>query len=326
MAAPRTRVRRRLRTQLLLPGGLLAVAALGTLALVFPGASAQASTTAKANAVTSSVKACGSVNLKGVTSSADNSGNPFKSTKLVCFDGMLIRYGNSAITYANPPASYAAAGKLLFDQTCSSCHGSEANGVNASGGPAIGPNLQGVGAATVDFWITTGRMPATDIAAVEAERKPPRFNDKQALEVAAYINSLDPSVPAVPTPNLKGANVADGANLFQLNCAACHTITGAGDALAFGTNAPSLQNRQVTAQQVVEAMRIGPANMPRFSGNFSDSQVRDVVAYVTEKIQHPSNPGGVGLGGVGPVAEGFIALLLGVGGLVLICFWIGDRS
>jgi len=144
--------------------------------------------------------------------------------------------------------------------------------------------------------------------------------------VAAYVNSLDPAAPAVPTVNLKGANVSVGADLFQLNCAACHTITGAGDALAFGTNAPSLQDRQVTAQQVAEAMRIGPANMPRFSGNLSDNQVRDVVAYVTEKIQHPSNPGGVGLGGVGPVAEGFIALLIGVGGLALVCFWIGERS
>jgi len=259
-------------------------------------------------------------------SATDDSGNPFHSSKLVCFDGMLIRYGDSAITYSNPPASYATAGKLLFDQICASCHGSEANGISPSGAASIGPNLQGVGAATVDFWITTGRMPAADVAAVEAERKPPRLSDKQALEVAAYINSLDPSVPAVPTPNLKGADVADGASLFALNCAACHTITGAGDALAFGTNAPTLQNRQITAQQVVEAMRTGPANMPRFSGNLSDAQVRDVVAYVTEKIQHPSNPGGAGLGGVGPVAEGFIALLLGVGGLALICFWIGERS
>ena len=78
--------------------------------------------------------------------------------------------------------------------------------------------------------------------------------------------------------------------------------------------------------QVVEAMRIGPANMPRFSGNLSDSQVRDVVAYVTEKIQHPSNPGGFALGGVGPVAEGFVALLFGVGLLALIGYWIGERS
>jgi ubiquinol-cytochrome c reductase cytochrome c subunit len=325
MAATRTGARRANRLQFLLPGALLAIAALGTLALFFPGASAQASTTAKANTISNSVKECGSVNLKGVSTTA-NSGNPFHSDKLVCFDGVLIRYGNSAITYSNPPASYATAGKLLFDQTCSSCHGTDANGVTPSGKASIGPNLQGVGAATIDFWVTTGRMPAADVAAVEAERKPAKLTDKQALEVAAYVNSLDPSVPAVPHVNLKGANVADGANLFQLNCAACHTITGAGDALAFGTNAPSLQNRQVTPQQVAEAMRIGPANMPRFSGNLSDSQVRDVVAYVTQKIQHPSNPGGLGLGGVGPVAEGFIALLLGVGGLALICFWIGERS
>ena len=44
------------------------------------------------------------------------------------------------------------------------------------------------------------------------------------------------------------------------------------------------------------------------------------------RSQHPQNPGGVALGGVGPVAEGFVALLIGVGGLALICFWIGERS
>jgi ubiquinol-cytochrome c reductase cytochrome c subunit len=169
-------------------------------------------------------------------------------------------------------------------------------------------------------------MPATDVKAVEAERKATRLTPTQALQLAAFVNSLDPAVPAVPTPNLKGANLAMGADLFSLNCAACHTITGAGDALAFGTNAPSLQNRSITPQQVAEALRIGPANMPRFTGNLSDAQVRDVVAYVTKYIQHPADPGGAGLGGVGPVAEGFVALLIGVGGLVAICFWIGERQ
>ena len=37
-------------------------------------------------------------------------------------------------------------------------------------------------------------------------------------------------------------------------------------------------------------MRIGPANMPRFSGNLSDSQVRDVVAYVTREDPAPDQP------------------------------------
>ena len=55
-------------------------------------------------------------------------------------------------------------------------------------------------------------------------------------------------------------------------------------------------------------------------------RIADIVAYVTEYIQHPSNPGGAGLGGIGPVTEGFVALLFGVGGFMLICFWIGDRA
>ena len=66
--------------------------------------------------------------------------------------------------------------------------------------------------------------------------------------------------------------------------------------------------------------------MPPFAGNLTDGQVRDIVAYVSEYIQHPTNPGGFGLGGVGPVAEGFVALLFGVGALMLVCYWIGERS
>jgi ubiquinol-cytochrome c reductase cytochrome c subunit len=320
--------RRVSRVRFVLPGGLLAIAALSAIALFFPGAAGAQSKASRVSTGpngTHTTKACGTVNIKGV-SGIRNTGNPFNSSSLHCRDGKIVSYGNSAITYANPPQAYVTAGRLLFDQTCSSCHGLDANGVGANGAATIGPNLQGVGAATVDFWVSTGRMPATDIKAVEAERKQTRLTPKEALELAAYVNSLDPSVPAVPTPDLKGANLSVGADLFSLNCAACHTITGAGDALAYGTNAPSLQNRSVTPQQVAEAMRTGPANMPRFSGNLSDSQVRDVVAYVTERIQHPANPGGAGLGGVGPVAEGFVALLIGVGGLVLVCFWIGERS
>jgi ubiquinol-cytochrome c reductase cytochrome c subunit len=146
----------------------------------------------------------------------------------------------------------------------------------------------------------------------------------QAEAIAAWVNSLSPSFPGIPTPHLKNANDAEGAALFALNCAACHTIEGDGDALASSTFAPSL--RHIPAFQVVEAIRTGPANMPRFTGNLSDQQVDDIVKYVTTEIQHPVNPGGFGLGGLGPVAEGFVGLLLGVGFLVLICYWIGDRS
>ena len=319
------------KSRFLLPAGLLSVAALASLAMFFPGALAGASGHSDAAQVSITpgevtTHACGTVNVKGVTAAVTNAGNPFLSSSKTCLNGHLISYGNTAITYSNPPQAFVSAGRLLFAQTCSSCHGSEANGVNPEGQATIGPNLQGVGAATVDFWVSTGRMPATDPKAVEAERKASRLTPVQALELAAWVNSLDPAVPAVPTPHLAGADQSAGQDLFSLNCAACHTIEGAGDALAFGTNAPSLQNRGVTAQQVVEAIRTGPANMPRFSGNLTDRQVTDIVSYVTGRLQHPTNPGGAALGGVGPVAEGFVALLIGVGGLALICFWIGERS
>ncbi len=252
--------------------------------------------------------------------SPKDSGSPQNSTRayLECEDGKVVQYGDGSVVYRLPPTSYITAGHKLFEEYCSSCHLSTAEG------SAAAPSLHGVGPATVNFWVTTGRMPAATPLQVQAEEKPPRLTDKEANEVAAWINSLTPSAPYIPEVKLKGANLREGATLFALNCAACHTITGAGDALAYGTYAPSLH--VATAQQVAEAIRTGPGNMPLFTGNLSDAQVRDIVAYVTEKIQHPSNGGGFGLGGVGPVTEGFVALLFGVGGLVLVAFWIGDRA
>ena len=247
-----------------------------------------------------------------------NAGSPKGSDFHICVRGEVVKYGNSAIVYSLPPNSDIKVGEEMFEQTCSSCHGSKAEGSDAA------PPLVGVGPATVNFWVTTGRMPAATPLQEQADRKPAKFNNAQANEIAAFINSLSPAAPYIPRVNVKAADLADGASLFALNCAACHTITGAGDELAYGTYAPSLHI--ATNRQVAEAIRTGPGNMPRFTGNLSDAQVRDIVAYVTGNIQHPTNPGGAGLGGIGPVTEGFVALLFGVGGFMLICFWIGDRA
>jgi ubiquinol-cytochrome c reductase cytochrome c subunit len=253
-----------------------------------------------------------------------NAGTPDSSIVKKNKHGVVISYGNSAILYKAPPSALDGLGEALFMQNCASCHGTKANGVPANGVSGAYPNLVGLGPATIDFWIDSGRMPAANPRAVEAPRRLPRLTPSQALAVAAWVNSLDPSLPDIPTPNLTNANVADGAALFALNCAACHTIEGDGDALANSTFAPSL--RDIPAFQVVEAIRTGPGNMPRFTGNLSDYQVRDIVKYVTTEIQHPDNPGGLGLGGLGPVAEGFVALLLGVGIMALVGFWVGERE
>jgi ubiquinol-cytochrome c reductase cytochrome c subunit len=348
-----------LRNRFLLPTAVLLAVGFGGVLGLASGASAQSSTTgatttttasstAAASATTSATGGLGSTLKKGSTASTigsssgtlkkavksalsckkesdqvsypgpPNSGSPKGSTYVHCVDGHIVSYGNSAVTYKALPKSYIAAGETLFEQNCSSCHMADAQGGTAA------PSLIGLGPATIDFWVSTGRMPAATPLKVQAQSGPVRFTTLKTHEIAAFVTSLSPAAPFIPTVHLKSANLATGASLFALNCAACHTITGMGDELAYGTNAPSLH--KATATQVAEAIRTGPANMPRFTGNLSDGQVRDIVAYVTEKIQHPSNPGGFGLGGIGPVAEGFVALLFGVGGFMLICFWIGDRS
>ncbi len=263
-----------------------------------------------------------------------DAGTSNSSSVTIGANGQVVTYGNGAITYTAPDGTkfkmtqtqFVELGNSLFQQECASCHGVTANGVPQNKTPGNFPNLRHEAAAAVDFWIESGRMPAANPRDVQAQRRPPKLSHKEALAIAAWIATLSKTTawPLIPSTHLKGGSLADGSALFALNCAACHTITGDGDALAFDTYAPSLRN--VPVVQITEAIRTGPGNMPRFAGNLSDAQVRDIVKYVSLYIQHPRNPGGLGLGGLGPVAEGFIGLALGVGLLALAGFWVGERQ
>ncbi len=225
--------------------------------------------------------------------------------------------GKAPITYMKLDPSTIALGKTLFVENCSSCHGDAASGTSRA------PNLQGLGAATIDFWISTGRMPLAD-PTVQATVKPSRFTRSQELAIDAYVSSLAPGGPGIPQVNLGAASLSAGEGLFSTNCAACHTITGVGDALAGGVYAPSLY--PATTTQIAEAIKTGPGNMPRFgTGNLSNQQVADIVKYV-KYLQHPNNAGGIGLGHVGPVTEGFVGILIGLGSLMIAGYWIGGRA
>ena len=225
----------------------------------------------------------------------------------------------TASTSSDGTSAQLAGGAQLFAENCSTCHGSHAQG------SALAPNLRGLGSATVDLWVGTGLMPLS-VPTAQPIRKPDKFDPQQTLDIAYYVASLTPGqgIP-IPAVSLTGANLATGFDLFTLNCAPCHTVTGAGDALADGVIALPLDG--LTATDVMEAIETGPGNMPRFNpGALTSAEANDVVAYVTKDIEHPANPGGLGLGGVGPVAEGFIGLFIGVGACMLIAMWIGDRT
>lgn len=242
---------------------------------------------------------------------------PAKGAKKVVFKGATRASASQPIVYKNPPKSLIPEGKELFAEDCQTCHGPDAEGSSRA------PDLQGLGAATIDFWVATGRMPLA-LETTQAAIKYPRLSHQQQLAVSAYVASLAPGGPAIPSVNLGLANISTGESLFSEDCAACHTITGAGDALANNIYAPSLA--AVTPTEVAEAVRTGPGNMPRFGpGTLSNQEVDDVVRYVLY-TQHPEDRGGIALGHVGPVAEGFVAILIGLGSLMVAGYWIGGRA
>lgn len=226
--------------------------------------------------------------------------------------------GGTAAASSPTPANAAqiAEGRNIFEAECATCHG-----MFAQGQAGIAPSLIGVGAAAVDFQVSTGRMPAAENGA-ENVRKYPRLDTRQTHAVAAYIQSLGggPAIPSAAEVSTSGANVGLGQQLFTADCAQCHNFVGAGGSLTYGKFAPPLT--QSTPTQIYEAMLTGPEAMPVFNNTtILPSEKRDVIAYVTATRAEP-NPGGVSLGRVGPVTEGLVAFLGLLLFMVLAALWI----
>jgi ubiquinol-cytochrome c reductase cytochrome c subunit len=243
---------------------------------------------------------------------------------VVAFVLALIGTAYAVITSGSASASSPAAansaqiaeGRNLFVEDCATCHGEFAQGTTN-----VAPSLIGVGAAAVDFQVSTGRMPAAALGA-ENERKPPHLNPAQTHAVAAYIQSLGggPTIPSAAQVSTAGANLGLGQSLFEANCAACHNFVGAGGALTDGKFAPSLVPS--TPTQIYEAMETGPEAMPVFNDlTITPQEKRDIIAYVTTVRAEP-NPGGFSLGRVGPVTEGLVAFLGLLFFMVLAALWI----
>jgi len=212
-------------------------------------------------------------------------------------------------------------GQELFLANCATCHGLQAQGGTG------GPSLIGVGAASVDFQVATGRMPLAQ-QAPQAPQKPRVFDDQDTADLAAYVASLAPG-PAIPGEDLLAVSedpedIAVGGELFRINCAMCHNVVGAGGALTQGKYAPSLQG--VESRHIYEAMQTGPQSMPVFNDdNISPEEKQQIISYLDHVNTEPS-PGGWSLGSIGPVTEG---LFVWVGAMVLLigcAVWLGAKS
>lgn len=229
------------------------------------------------------------------------------------------------VAVAQDQPAQAREGKQLYDNACITCHGTNLQGVQDRG-----PSLIGVGEAAVYFQVSTGRMPAARNEA-QAARKPPKFDAAEIDQLGAYIqaNGGGPTVVrnpdgSVAQSSLVGSDVARGGELFRLNCASCHNFTGQGGALSSGRYAPALD--EANEQQIYTAMVSGPENMPKFSNRqLSPQEKADIIAYVNNTADVP-NPGGYGLGGIGPVSEGMFIWIVGIVGLIGAAMWIGAKA
>jgi ubiquinol-cytochrome c reductase cytochrome c subunit len=231
--------------------------------------------------------------------------------------------GASAAMAANSDTTVASTltvedGKKLFQANCATCHGLDLQGSDA------GPSLYGVGELSVEFQVSTGRMPL-QASAPQAPQKPAQFTEEQILAMAAYVQSMapGPTFPSEETLDGEG-DVARGAELFRINCAMCHNVAAAGGALTEGKYAPGLQN--TSALHMYAAMVTGPQNMPVFNDlNLTLEDKRDIISALLF-LQENESPGGFSLGSLGPVSEGLFIWIFGIGGLIALTVWITAKS
>lgn len=231
-------------------------------------------------------------------------------------------------TGRTPPSQLRAAGGSIFADGCSSCHRMDARGIAHRG-----PSLRGVGAAAVDWYVSSGRMPLSR-PGIQPARGDPVYSRSQVDALIAYLTTLPTAGgPVAPRP---GGDIPDvdpargdvqaGQRLFADSCSGCHQIMTKGG-IGTGFYAPPLDSKDITPKTIGEAIRIGPYLMPRFSqAQITPSDVDDIARYVQQVGQSAPDRGGWGIGNIGPIPEGLVAFLVALLGLMVVARVIGERA
>ena len=231
--------------------------------------------------------------------------------------GAYAVFAGSSSAASDTTSSDVEAGRQLYSVACISCHGANLQGVTNKG-----VSLVGVGSAAAYFQVSTGRMPVP-AQGPEIARKTSKYTDAQVRQIAAYIES-NGGGPAIPTGNLTSGDLGTGGELLRLNCATCHGFAGKGAPLSAGKYAPSLNDS--TDLQLWTAMLSGPESMPVFNNNqITPQEKAEIVSYI-QTLKAQKDPGGAGLDRIGPVSEGLVIWVIGIGVLLIAIVFIGRKA
>jgi ubiquinol-cytochrome c reductase cytochrome c subunit len=230
-----------------------------------------------------------------------------------------LRAGSAVAGFSAPASTSGTTGsdlgRTVYLRDCAWCHG-----IQAQGTPR-GPDLRKAGPAYVDFMLRTGRMPLLEPDATSQ----PQHRKYDSATISALVHYVGEELGSgEPLPQLSTGDIVAGRTLFLENCAACHGSSGTGTILQDGTRVPQLYN--TASEQIAEAVRVGPGEMPPFgSGTVDDQELDDVVSYV-QQLGPAQVEGGHPLDQYGPIAESLLAFLVPLPLLVLILILLGRRA
>lgn len=240
-----------------------------------------------------------------------------------------VYYRETGVT---PEVEGAEQGRNLYLRDCSFCHGSQGRGT--TNGPSLREGTSG--AALTDFVLRTGRMPL-DRPRAQSKPKEPVYTKEEIHAIVDYVvRAFEPPGPDVPAVHAGAGDLSNGQELYEQNCAACHAPTAIGGAMltqqqgrqgrggTTGVLIPGLERSDKV--EIAEAVRTGPGAMPVFGPELVTDEELDSLVRYTLYLKKPNDAGGLAIGHVGPVAEGFVGWTFGLGILVVFIRWIGTKA
>ena len=184
----------------------------------------------------------------------------------------------------------SANGQQLFEQKCGGCHALQDAGTRGATGPNLddafaAPREEGFGEESIREVVLGQMRFPTPPMPDDAELFPsPEFTKDErddALDaIATYVASVAPRPRAAAgTTDGGAAGVSDPRELFDANCASCHTFTAAN---ATGNIGPNLDRTQMDLGGIERQIRRGGNGMPPFEGTLSDKQIAALAKFIAD--------------------------------------------